>query len=377
LTAQHTPFRGIYGIPVTPFNEDETIDWKSMDSVLHFTVESGCHGVVMPVMVSEFQVLTDDERRQIVETTVRVVAGRIPVVAGVTGIANAHSIGMAKHAEDAGADAVIAMPPHSKPTTESEVLRFFHELGAAVDIPVFVQNFGGAYAMPTDTLAQLAHDVPNLSYVKEEGSDPLQAATRIIESAGDDILGVMGGFGARMLLDEWRRGEAGNMPSSHYGDVHANIWNLLEAGDEEGARAIYQRILPLVLHDDLPTASTARTSTDGQKSTTCTSGPATCSPGRRANPGRVATGTSRSRTHRTIPLTIRHRFLDHDPAWRTRSKPTLRLSKGPSHNHISAPKHLSPGPQPPYPTWPNTKTRRDRLTCTLRPSKGQPRAGQA
>jgi len=252
LTAQRTPFRGIYGIPVTPFNEDETIDWKSMESVLHFTVEAGCHGVVMPVMVSEFQVLSDDERRQIVETTVRVVGGRVPVVAGVTGIANAHSIGMAKHAEDAGVDAVIAMPPHSKPTTESEVLRFFHELGAAVDIPVFVQNFGGAYAMPTDTLAQLSRDVPNLSYVKEEGSDPLQAATRIIEAAGDDILGVMGGFGARMLLDEWRRGEAGNMPSSHYGDVHSNIWNLLEAGDEEGARAMYQRILPLVLHDDLP-----------------------------------------------------------------------------------------------------------------------------
>ena len=45
LTAYHTPFRGIYGIPVTPFHEDETIDWKSMESVLHFTVEAGCHGV--------------------------------------------------------------------------------------------------------------------------------------------------------------------------------------------------------------------------------------------------------------------------------------------------------------------------------------------
>ncbi len=253
MTAQQSdaPYRGIYGIPPTPFNEDESIDWKSLESVLHFTVESGCHGVVMPVMVSEFQVLTDDERREIVETTVRVVAGRVPVVAGVTGIANAHSIGLAKHAQDVGADAVIAMPPHSKPTTESEVVRFFHELGAAVDLPVFVQNFGGAYAMPTHTLAKLAHDVPNVSYVKEEGAEPLQAATRIIEAAGDDILGVMGGFGARMLIDEWRRGEAGNMPASHYGDVHSRIWNLLEEGEEKAARAIYERILPLVLHDNL------------------------------------------------------------------------------------------------------------------------------
>ena len=253
MTQQHpgAPFRGIYGIPPTPFNEDESLDRNSLESVLHFTVESGCHGVVMPVMVSEFEVLTDEERKEIVETTVSVVAGRVPVVAGVTGVANAHSIGLAKHAQDAGVDAVIAMPPHSRATTESEVVRFFHELGAAVDLPVFVQNFGGAYAMPTPTLAKLVHDVPNVSYVKEEGSEPLQAATRIIEAAGDDILGVMGGFGARMLSDEWRRGEAGNMPVSHYGDVHSRIWNLLEEGDEKGARAIYERILPLVLHDNL------------------------------------------------------------------------------------------------------------------------------
>ena len=253
MTQQHpgAPFRGIYGIPPTPFNEDESLDRNSLESVLHFTVESGCHGVVMPVMVSEFEVLTDEERKEIVETTVSVVAGRVPVVAGVTGVANAHSIGLAKHAQDAGVDAVIAMPPHSRATTESEVVRFFHELGAAVDLPVFVQNFGGAYAMPTPTLAKLIHDVPNVSYVKEEGSEPLQAATRIIEAAGDDILGVMGGFGARMLIDEWRRGEAGNMPASHYGDVHSRIWNLLEEGDEKGARAIYERILPLVLHDNL------------------------------------------------------------------------------------------------------------------------------
>ena len=253
MTQQHpgAPFRGIYGIPPTPFNEDESLDRNSLESVLHFTVESGCHGVVMPVMVSEFEVLTDEERKEIVETTVSVVAGRVPVVAGVTGVANAHSIGLAKHAQDAGVDAVIAMPPHSRATTESEVVRFFHELGAAVDLPVFVQNFGGAYAMPTPTLAKLVHDVPNVSYVKEEGSEPLQAATRIIEAAGDDILGVMGGFGARMLIDEWRRGEAGNMPVSHYGDVHSRIWNLLEEGDEKGARAIYERILPLVLHDNL------------------------------------------------------------------------------------------------------------------------------
>ena len=47
-------FRGIFGIPVTPFNNDESIDYKSLEKVINFTVENGCNGIVMPVMASEY-----------------------------------------------------------------------------------------------------------------------------------------------------------------------------------------------------------------------------------------------------------------------------------------------------------------------------------
>jgi dihydrodipicolinate synthase/N-acetylneuraminate lyase len=50
-----TQYRAIYGIPSTPFNEDETLDVRSLESVLNFSVENGCHGIVMPVMASEYQ----------------------------------------------------------------------------------------------------------------------------------------------------------------------------------------------------------------------------------------------------------------------------------------------------------------------------------
>ena len=134
------PFRGIFGIPATPFLPDESIDWTSLERVLHFTVESGCHGMTIPVMASEVHVLTDDERRRIAETAVRVVNGRIPVVVGVSGISAAHSMGLAKRAQDAGADAVIAVPPHGRPPSKDEVTRFFHQLGESLQIPVFIQN---------------------------------------------------------------------------------------------------------------------------------------------------------------------------------------------------------------------------------------------
>ncbi|MBT3994397.1 MAG: hypothetical protein HOF01_01205 [Chloroflexi bacterium] len=62
-------YRGIYGIPATPFNEDETLDIRSLESVLDFSVENGCHGIVMPVMASEYQALTDTERKQVFDIT--------------------------------------------------------------------------------------------------------------------------------------------------------------------------------------------------------------------------------------------------------------------------------------------------------------------
>ena len=74
-------YRGIFGIPATPFNEDETLDVHSLESVLNFSVESGCHGIVMPVMASEYQSVTDVERRKIFDVTTKIVNGRIPTVA--------------------------------------------------------------------------------------------------------------------------------------------------------------------------------------------------------------------------------------------------------------------------------------------------------
>jgi 4-hydroxy-tetrahydrodipicolinate synthase len=247
----HKQFRGIFGIPPTPFNADESVDQKSLESVLHFTVESGCHGVVMPVMASEFNTLTDAERRNIVETTVRVVAGRIPVVAGVTGSSNPHSIELAKHAQGAGADAVIAMPPHGRPPSADEVKGFYELLGKAVGIPIFIQNHSQGARLSAEQLAALCRDVASVQYVKEETTYPGHVGTRLLELAGDSCKGVMGGSSGRYLLLEFARGFCGNMPASHYGDAMSTIWKSLDSGKEKDARALFQRMLPLINFENL------------------------------------------------------------------------------------------------------------------------------
>jgi 4-hydroxy-tetrahydrodipicolinate synthase len=70
--------------------------------------------------------------------------------------------------------------------------------------------------------------------------------SEVLRLGGPRLKGVMGGMAGRFLLDEFRRGACGTMPACEMTDVHVALWNALEAGDETGARAIYNRLLPLL-----------------------------------------------------------------------------------------------------------------------------------
>ena len=244
-------YRGIYGIPATPFHEDDTLDTRSLESVLHFSVENGCHGIVMPVMASEYHSLTDVERKQVFDITTKVVNKRVSTVAGITGVSNAHSIGLAVYAQDAGFDSVIAMPPFSMKPSTDEILLFFEQLNDAIDIPIFIQNHSGGAPLSASQIVELCEKVEQVGYVKEETQFAGQLTTDILDQAGDSVKGVMGGSGCKFLIADYNRGMCGNMPASHFGDVHSRIWNLLEEGDEAQAREIHTRMAPLNNYESL------------------------------------------------------------------------------------------------------------------------------
>ncbi|NQW16927.1 MAG: dihydrodipicolinate synthase family protein [Chloroflexi bacterium] len=244
-------FRGIYGITPTPFNPDESLDLKGVDAILHFTIDAGAHGIVAPVMASEYNVLTDDERKIIFERSVKISNGRIPVVAGVTGISNPHSIALAKVAQDAGVDAVIAMPPHSRPTNRSEAVRFFEQLDQAMDVPVFIQNHNAGFGLDAGTLIEVMSGSTHIKWLKEETTWGSHVTTEVLEKAGDACKGIMGGASGRFLPSEFDRGMCGNMPASHFSDVIGAIWNKFDSGDIDGGRADHQRFLPMINFENI------------------------------------------------------------------------------------------------------------------------------
>lgn len=243
-------FRGVYTIPVTPFTPQFAIDEESLRREVDWCVRAGAHGIVAPVNASEGPTLTDDERKLVTRIVTETTAGRIPVVIGVSATGVQSSIVFTCYAREVGADAVIAMPPYGVRLTDPEsVFAFYQQIAdAAGGLPVFIQNWAGPAGTPmtAQQVARLLQEIPNVTYVKEETLAASHMMTAILEAAGDACRGVMGGIGGRYLLDEYRRGACGTMPACQATDIHAAIWNALDAGDEEGARRTFYRLLPLL-----------------------------------------------------------------------------------------------------------------------------------
>lgn len=248
------PFRGVFAIPPTPFDDADAIDEASLRRCVRFCLDAGVHGLVMGVNASEAVALTDAERLRAAEVVIEETAGRVPVIVGVSGVSTAASMLYARHAADAGADAVIAMPPYVLHPPASEIVAFYADIAReAGDLPVWIQDFPGPVGTPMSPqlMARVLAEVGTVSFVKEETALAPQVMTALRELAGEHLRGVMGGMGGRFLPEEYRRGACGTMPACELADAHVRVWEALERGDEAEARRLHTRLLPLIDYEAL------------------------------------------------------------------------------------------------------------------------------
>lgn len=245
--------RGVYTIPPVVYHEDLTVDYEATARCVKFCLDCGAHGLVVPVYATEYFVLTTEERKKILETCIRAADGRIPVVAGVSAAYVGEAVELSAHAEAAGADAVIAAPPHVVKVNNAELFDYYRRIDAAVEIPIFVQNLfpplGTPMALPF--LMRLLTELEHVSYIKEETAQSKYLITDLhkyeTEHPGGILKGIMGGNGSRALIEEYDRGICGTMPSSQFTDLVVGIWNLLEAGKTEEAHRMHAQCLPAFL----------------------------------------------------------------------------------------------------------------------------------
>jgi 4-hydroxy-tetrahydrodipicolinate synthase len=243
-----TDLHGVLSAICTPFTAGgDAVDEIALRRLVDDTVAAGVHGLVPGGSTGEFAAMTNDERRLVTETVVDQAAGRVPVVAHVGAMTTREAVGLARHAEGAGAAALMVVAAYYEPLDLAETKAYFRTVASSVQIPVVLYNLPvatGVNLTPAD-VADLAREVPNVKYVKDTTADFSQACT-LIHDYGDLFSTFVGHdpFFFASLVE----GAPGSIvgAANFVGADLVAVYDAVQAGDVAGAKAVWQQVYPVM-----------------------------------------------------------------------------------------------------------------------------------
>jgi dihydrodipicolinate synthase/N-acetylneuraminate lyase len=244
--------QGPFLILSTPFTASGAVDFDALAKSACYVDWCGCPGMIWPQSGDSVDLLTNEEKRKGMEVLANT-ARKLSTTAlclGVQGKDTAEMLMFAEHAEKLGAPAMISRPPDSG-KTEDDLRQYWHALALVTKRPVFIQTTGGvAYKGPipsVDLLIELARDLPNFGYVKEEAGNVI-ARTRALVAAKPPIRRVFGARGGYGWLYELRLGAEGLITErAIYADVLTRVWELHKSGSDPNAlRDAYSKFLLMI-----------------------------------------------------------------------------------------------------------------------------------
>jgi 4-hydroxy-tetrahydrodipicolinate synthase len=202
--------------PVTPFNSNLSIDFDTLGKLIEFHLKSGADAIAAPLPHAEDISLSDEEQRAVIERVVKLVNGRVPVVAHVSDAGTAIAVERARFAEGCGVAALATHPPYFWHPKSGMVVEHLVRIGTAVKLPVYlcspVVEYAGTH-LTTDIVIEVEQKVPNLAGLIDASMDWVfmaEVLSNVAETRADFQLmpgtdymvqpGVLGARGAVSML---------------------------------------------------------------------------------------------------------------------------------------------------------------------------------
>lgn len=239
-------FKGSIVAIITPF-KNGNVDKQKLEELVEFQIKNGTQGIVPCGTTGESPTLTHEEHNAVIETVVKSVNKRVPVIAGTGSNSTAEAIAFTQHAQKAGADAALVVTPYYNKPTQKGLYLHFKAVADSVKIPIILYNIESRTGrnIETETVAKLAQDCKNIIGVKE-ASGSLDQARAVRQACGNDFI-ILSGDDA-LTLDIMDLGGAGVI------SVVANIApkdvvsmiDTYNKGDKESARKMHAKMAPLV-----------------------------------------------------------------------------------------------------------------------------------
>jgi 4-hydroxy-tetrahydrodipicolinate synthase len=165
--AAKTNFRGSFTALVTPFKGD-AVDQGAFRDLVEWQIAEGTNGLVPVGTTGESPTLSHDEHKQVVEWCIDQAKDRVPVIAGAGSNSTREAIELARHAEEAGADAVLVVTPYYNKPTQEGLYQHFKAINDAIGIPIMIYNIPARSVidMSVDTMKRL-YELRNIAGVKD------------------------------------------------------------------------------------------------------------------------------------------------------------------------------------------------------------------
>lgn len=240
---------GVYPAATTQFAEDLSVDYDATAGVQDALIRDGVDGLILLGTCGENNSLEPEEKRAVLDRARTAVAGRVPVITGVSELTTKRAMAFARDAEALGVDGLMLLPAMVYVPTEEELYTHFRMVAEATSLPIMLYNNPPAYrvSISARVLKKLA-DIPNIVAVKESAPDP-RRFTDLINEFGDRFV-LMAGLddvaleGMILGAHGWVSGLTSAFPQESVALVKA-----LQKGDIAEARRIYRWFMPL-LHLD-------------------------------------------------------------------------------------------------------------------------------
>jgi 4-hydroxy-tetrahydrodipicolinate synthase len=237
-------FHGAITALITPFSDGQ-VDYKTLEELVEFQIESGIDGIVPVGTTGESPTLSYEEHKEVIRRVVDIADGRIPIIAGTGSNSTAEAIELTEFAKKAGADGSLQVCPYYNKPTQEGFYQHFKTIVEEVDLPIVLYNIPGrcgGTGLTIETIERLAQ-IENIVAIKEatgslDFAAEIAQRTELVLLSGDDSLtlpiAAIGGKGVISVVSNI-------VPS----DVKA-MTDLILEGDFVSARKWHRKLFPLV-----------------------------------------------------------------------------------------------------------------------------------
>jgi len=250
--------RGVFPISATPFAPDGALDLDSLDHLVEFYLARRVHGLTLLGIMGEAPKLSPAESRAVVRRAVARVAGRVPVVVGVSSPNLTALAALANDSMAAGAAGVMVAPT-SGIAGDDALVAYMASVVGAIDAgtPVVYQDYPQAtgVTLTVEAFHRMVDAFPQLVMLKHEDAPGLTKLSRIraeAARAGRRRVSVLVGNNALYYPQELARGADGAMTGFSYPEMLVEVYERFTMGDRDGAEDVFDVYLPLLRYEAQP-----------------------------------------------------------------------------------------------------------------------------